>query len=154
MRSAVVTVAVAVISGVVGFLIGRAASPTSAESAIRNHQNWRLRLYLLQEGNPNASTEVGRLLDYALGEKGNEEAALILIRAGASIDYSWPGPAPLESAMLACRPAIVSALLAADGIRDAATIERARAIASCPAGQDLLAKFMASNTSLERTRGR
>jgi hypothetical protein len=137
-----------------GYFVGRMASSESAESAIGNHQNWRLRMYLLQSGNPDAVTETGPLLDYSLGEKGNDDAALMLIRAGASLYHDGPGLAPLEAAMLACRPNVIAELLVADRTQSIEALTRARSLGDCAAGRSQIEAVMASNTPLERTRAK
>jgi hypothetical protein len=135
-----------------GYFLGHTATRDSAESAIRNHQNWRLRAYLLQAGSPNAATDVGSLLDFALGEKGNDDAALMLIDAGAVVERDGSRSSSLEAAMVTCRPAVVSALLRAKDTWDIETLNRASSLASCPMGRDHVLAYMASN--VERTRER
>lgn len=137
-----------------GYLLGHTATRDSAESAIRNHQNWRLHMYLLQAGSPNAATDVGSLLDFALGEKGNDDAALMLIDAGAFVERDGSRPSTLETAMMMCRPTLISALLRAKDTWDIETLSRASALANCPAARDLVAAYVASNNSLEPTRER
>jgi len=147
-------VGVAVLFIAVGYFLGHTATRDSAESAIRNHQNWRLHMYLLQGGSPNAATDVGSLLDYALGEKGNADAALMLIGAGAIVEYDGPGLSRLEVAMVMCRPTVVSALLRIKGVWELETLSRASSLGNCPEGREQVVAYMASNKSLERTRER
>ena len=146
-------VGAAVLFIAVGYFLGHTSTRDSAESAIRNHQNWRLHMYLLQGGSPNAATDVGSLLDYALGEKGNTDAALMLIGAGAIVEHDGPGTSRLEVAMVMCRPSVVSALLR-KGAWELETLSRASSLGNCPEGREQVVAYMASNNSLERTRGR
>jgi hypothetical protein len=154
MKRTAVFLSVAVFFSAAGYLLGHTATRDSAESAIRNHQNWRLRMYLMQGGSPNAATDVGSLLNYSLGEKGNHDAALMLIRGGAIIEHHGPGLSPLEAAMLACWPAVVAALLEADHSRNSEVLSRASGKGECPAGREMIAAHIASNISQERTRGK
>lgn len=147
MRRVISIFVVAVLSGLAGYTLGHTATRDSAESAIRNHQIWRLRMYLLQAGSPNAGTDVGSLLGYANGEKGSDEAAILLINAGASVDGNGREISPLGGAMIKCSPAVISAVLNARGTRRAADLRAAAAVGGCPEGLSQIEKYMTSNTS-------
>jgi hypothetical protein len=152
MKRAAITAVVAVLSVLGGYILGHTATRDSAESAIRNHQNWRLRMYLLQAGSPNAATDVGTLLGYAIGEKGSDDAAIILIKAGASVDRYRTEISPLVGAMIKCRPAVIAAVLNAPGTRTGEDLRAAAAVPGCPTGLAQVEKYMTSNNSFERTR--